>query len=87
MGKRRGGTVATVLNRCAEVGDGRRGGAMRHARAERGRERGGSRSTSGRRPAGYDSRPAGDMAWPVEQGRGKGVDRWAATTVSGGGTG
>jgi hypothetical protein len=49
-GKGGGAVVAvTILNRCAEVGDGRWGGAMHRARTER--ERGGpGRSADGARP-------------------------------------
>jgi hypothetical protein len=61
-GKEGGATVATavILNRHAEVGDGRWGGAMWQARAkgEGAREKG-SQPTGGRRPTGSGPRPAG----------------------------
>jgi hypothetical protein len=79
-GEKKGGVVAaaTILNRRAEVGDGRWCGTTWRARAERWGERGGFRPTSGRRPIDSSSRPtgAGGAAWPCHSadriGEGKG---------------
>jgi hypothetical protein len=81
-----GGAATTILNWCAEVGDDRWGGATRRARAERG---GGVLAdwltAPGRqRPETGGGRRRVLAARPVEQGRGKRADRWAAATVRGG---
>jgi hypothetical protein len=95
QGKGAGDAVAAmiILNRRIKVGDGRRGGATRRARTERGGERGGpGRLADDARPAAARDRRVwvvrhGHAARPVEQGRGKGADRWAIAIVPGGGTG
>jgi hypothetical protein len=74
--------TAAILNRCAEVGDDRRGGATRQARFKREEEREGGwvPADSGPRPAG-----ASGVARPCHAagrtGEGKGADRWATAIV------
>jgi hypothetical protein len=88
-GKKEGGAAMTILNWCAEVGDDRWGGATRRARAERGGgERGvladWLRAPGRQRPETGGGRRRVLAARPVEQGRGKRADQWAAATMSGG---
>jgi hypothetical protein len=93
MGKRRGrGSDDDRFKLACRGGGGRWGDATRQERAEREGERGGpDHLADGARLAAAQDRREW-VAWrdhaarSAEQGRGKGADRWAATTVSGGST-
>jgi hypothetical protein len=85
------GVAPVVTDECGEV---QRGGTTRRARIKREREREGGpgRPADGAQPTAAQDRRAraewrGHAAQPAEQGWGKGADRWAVTTVSGGSTG
>jgi hypothetical protein len=91
MGKRRGAVAAaTILNRCTELGDGRRGVTTLRTRTEREMERGGSRTAPGRQRPETGERGRRGAAMPRGQpnrGGGRGADRWAMATVPGSGIG